>query len=89
MNMEVTRFTCSVCGTYSIGLTTHLRLLPEPYISWDCILCFPIQDAKALEIQRRDLQPCSNCGMFTKRIPVCSTECLIQKELDNETRKVA
>ena len=79
---------CTVCGTYSIGLKSNLRLLPEPHISWDCIFCFPIQDLPAIEIQKRNLQACACCGMLTKRIPVCSTECLIQKELDNVTGKI-
>jgi len=79
---------CSVCSTYYLNLIKNIRLLPEPHMSWDCNLCFPIGDKQALEIQRRDLQPCANCGMYTKRVPVCSTECLIQKELDNGNGKV-
>lgn len=82
MNTEGTRFTCSVCSTYSLNLKRNMRLKPEPHTSWECNLCYPIEDDMALEIVRRDLKPCQNCGMYTKRIPVCSTECLIQKELD-------
>lgn len=83
MSMEDLRLNCSVCGTYSLSLKKNIRLLPEPHVSWECNLCYPIKYEMALEIMRRDLQPCQNCGMYTKRIPVCSTECLIQKELDN------
>lgn len=81
MNIEGTRFTCSVCGTYSLKLSKNIRLLPEPHMSWECNLCYPIKDGMALGIMRRDLQPCKNCGMYTKRGPVCSLECLIQKEI--------
>lgn len=80
-------FYCSICGT-AAPLEKNIRLIPEPYASWDCIFCFPVKDLQALEIKKRDLRPCQNCGILTKRIPVCSTECLIQKELDNEPGKV-
>lgn len=84
---------CSVCGTVSSFLNKKIRLLKEPHISWDCYSCVFLTDEKALEVQLRDLQSCSNCQTLTKKlsvdsIPLCSVECLVQKELDNGYEKV-
>jgi hypothetical protein len=84
---------CSVCSTVSSYLTKKLRLLPEPHMSWDCYSCVFLPDEQVVEVQKRDLQPCINCHTLTKKLsvdssPMCSVECLVQKELDNEPRKV-
>jgi hypothetical protein len=79
---------CSVCGTVSPSLVQRLRLLLEPHMSWECSYCSQLSDKDSVEVHSRDLQPCINCQILTKRfsigrVPMCSTECLVQKGLDN------
>jgi hypothetical protein len=78
---------CSVCGTVSSYLVKKVRLLPETHMSWDCYSCSYLTDEIVLEIQSRNLQHCINCQTLTKKLstdskPICSMECLVQKEID-------